>query len=175
MLQILHLEHMFLSPELRDFLVAKASTLQKLHLRSCRAEIEDEMVDDGLRWHELFDALSSAEPKKLRDFLISEARPAPLPMDKSDYDKYHSRAEGEDADADADADLMNEQIKEARERVQGSGKRGWPHELLDHHYRLFYEDLEENFLSFREERDQEAYERFLNLVSRNRERGGESG
>ena len=42
-LQALHLEWMFLSPELRDFITTKAGTLESIHLRSCLAEIDDGM------------------------------------------------------------------------------------------------------------------------------------
>lgn len=161
MLKTLHLEYMFIGPELRDFLVAKASTLQEVHLRSCLAEIEDGMADDGLHWHELFDAISSAKPQKLRDFRISEERPAPLAKDKNDCDKYNSKVEAEDKDT------VNQQIKEARETVEGSGKRVWPHVRVDDKYGMLFEDLEENFVSFREGRDQEAYERMLDIISRN--------
>lgn len=168
MLKTLHLEYMFLGPELRDFLVAKASTLQQVHLRSCLAEIGPRMGDSGIGWlddglhrHELFDAISSAQPKKLRQFRISEGWPAPLPKEYNDYHQYESKAYAEDEN------MMNEQIKEAREMVERGEKRVWAHVWVDHKYGMLFENLKTNFLSVREGRDQEAYERLIDTIGRN--------
>ena len=168
MLKNLHLEYMFLSPELRDFLVAKASTLQQVHLRSCLAEIRERMagdgskrVNDGLHWHELFDAVSSAQPEKLRHLRISEDWPVPLPQEYNDYGQYQSKTEAEDEDT------VNEQIKEARETAERGEKRVWAHVWVDHKYGMIFEHLKDNFLSFREGRDQRAYERLVDIIARN--------
>lgn len=162
MLKSLHLEYMFLSPELRGFLVAKAPSLQKVHLRSCLAEGEVGMVAEVLCWHELFDAISSAKPKNLREFRLSEEEPAPLPENiPRDFEKSNSKFANEDMDA------LKEEIAAARETVKGGGKRVWAHVTVDDKYGMLFEDIEENFVSFREGRDQKAYERLCNIISRN--------
>lgn len=173
MLKTLHLEYMFLSPELRDFLVAKASnTLQQVHLRSCLAEIGERMTDDGsrtvadgLHWHELFDAVSSAQPENLRLFRISEEWPAPLPKEQSDFGKYQNKIEAED-DYRINEEI-NEEIKEAWETVQRGEKRVWAHVWVDHKYGMVFVHLKDNFFNFRAGRDQEAYERLIDIIGKN--------
>lgn len=160
-LKIVHLEYMFLSPELRDFLVGHASTLEEVHLRSCLAETDDSMAEDGLHWHELFDAISSARPSKLQIFKVTQERPASLPESKRGYDKFDSKVQ------DENETTLNAEIEQARETAEAREKRVWPHVTVDDKYGMLFEDEEENFLSFREGRDQEAFERLMSIVEGN--------
>ena len=163
LLKTVHLEYMFLSPELRDFLVRHVSTLEELHLRSCLAETDESMAEGGLHWHELFDAVSSAGPTKLRTFKVTQERPAPLPENKGDCEKYDSKLE------DEDEETVNNHMKQARKTVENGEKKVWPHVTVDDKYGMLFEDEEENFLSFREGRDQEAFERLMSIAERNAE------
>ena len=46
-------------------------------------------------------------------------------------------------------------------------KRVWAHVCIDDKYGMLFEDVEENFISFREGRDQAAYERLMGIVENN--------
>lgn len=160
-LKTVHLEYLFLSPDLRDFLVGHVATLEEVHFRSCLAETDDSMAEDGLHWHELFDAISSAQPSKLRLLKVTQERPAALPKSKDDCEKYDSKLEDEDEEA------LNAEIKQARKTVEDGEKGVWPHVTVDDKYGMLFEDEEENFLSFREGRDQEAFERLMSIAQGN--------
>ena len=160
-LKIVHLEYMLLSPELRDFIVGHATTLEEVHLRSCLAETDHSMAENGLHWHEFFDAISSARPTKLHIFKVTQDRPASLPESKSSCNKFNSKVQ------DEDETTLNAQIEQARKTPKTGEKMVWPHVEVDQEYGFFSQDEEENFLSFREGRDQEAFERLMSIVEGN--------
>ena len=162
-LKAVHLEYMFLSPELRDFLVGHVSTLEDLHFRSCLAETDEGMAENGLHWHELFDAISSAGPTKLRIFKVTHEHPVSLPESKGDCYKYDSKLEEEDEET------LHAEMKQARKTAEDGGKRVWPHVTVDDKYGMLFEDEEEIFLSYREGKDQEAFERLMSIAERNAE------
>ena len=162
-LKAAHLEYMFLSPELRDFLVGHVSTLEELHFRSCQAETDDSMAENGLHWHELFDAISSAGPTKLRNFKVTHEHAVLLPKSKADCVEHGNKFE------DEDEETLNAEMKQARKTVEDGEKRVWPHVGVDDKYGWLFEDVEEIFLSFREGKDQEAFERLMGIAERNAE------
>ena len=165
-LKTVHLEYMILSPELRSFLVGHVSTLEDLHLRSCFAEIAYDMTENVLHWHELFDAISSAEPTKLRAFKVTQERPAPLPKSKDECQKYLPYNL-----KDEDEETLNAQMEQARKVLEEDGeKRVWRYATVDEKYGIVDDDEEENFLDFfKEGKDQEAFERLVSIVERNAE------
>lgn len=69
-LKTLHLEQIFASPELIDFLVGYKDTLEELTLRNCYASTENN-AENGIYWSDLFDSLFSACPTRLRRFELT--------------------------------------------------------------------------------------------------------
>lgn len=157
-LKTLHLEYMLLDIWLQDFLVHKAGTLETVHLRNCSAEIYDGVGESGIHWHELFDAISSARPRRLHTFGVSEDRPAPALTDQYDRDWYVNRS------PDEERTMVSAQIEETRSMLEGGGKRVWPHVNANDDHGFILEDEVGNYVSFREGRDQEAFERLMEIV-----------
>lgn len=158
LLKTVHLEWVFIGPELRDFFVGHMNTLEEVHLRNGLAEISTGMSDDGIHWCELFDAILSAKPPKLRTFKVTEDRPAPLPSDMGDF--------SEDFE-DADEEVVKAEIDVVREKADRGEARVWAHITVDDKYGMLFEDEEHNFVSMREGKDQDAWERLMDLVKGN--------
>ena len=170
LLKTVHLEWLFISPELRDFLVGHMNKLEEIHLRNGLAEISTGMSDNGIHWHELFDAISSAKPSKLRTFKITEDRPAPLPDDMRDFDEF----DGSDSDEfdgiaaeDVDEEAVMAEIVMVRERAERGEARVWAHITVDDKYGMLFGDEEHNFVSMKEGKDQDAWERLMDVVRGN--------
>ena len=161
-LKTVHLENIFVSPELRDFLLGHVGTLEELHLHGCLAETDTSMAEDGLHWHELFDAIASAGFTELRTFEVTQEPPAPLPKNLEDCEKDDSKL------VDEDEETLTAQMTQARNTVKHGEKRVWAHAVVNG-YGVLSEDKEENFRSFREGRDQEAFERLMSIIERNTE------
>ena len=154
----MHLEWVFIGPELRDFLVGHADRLEEVHLRNGLAEISTGMSDDGIHWCEFFDAISSVKPPKLRTFKVTEDRPAPLPDDMGDFN---------DGFEDADEEVIEAEIEVAKGNAERGEGRVWAHIIVDDKYGMLFEDEEHNFMSMREGKDQDAWVRLMDLVRGN--------
>ena len=158
LLKTVHLDWVFIGPELRDFLVGHANTLEEVHLRNGLAETNTGMSDDGIHWWEFFDAISSAKPAKLRTLRVTEDRPAPLPNDMGDFD---------DGFENADKEVVKAEIEVAKEKAEREEGRVWAHIIVDDKYGMLFEDEQRNFISMREGKDQSAWERLKDLVKGN--------
>lgn len=163
LLKNVHFEWIFIGPELRDFLVGHTSTLEHVHLRNGLAETDTGMSDDGIHWFELFDAISSAKPGKLHTFKVTEDSPAPLPNGMGDLD---------DGWEGADEGEIEAEISRMREKAESGEARVWAHITVDDKYGMLFEDEESNLASMREGKDQDAWERLMDVVRRN---GGDGG
>ena len=66
LLTTLHLDYIFISTELTDFLVGHKDTLEELILQDCYASTGDRTAfDNGIHWSQLFTSLFSACPPQL--------------------------------------------------------------------------------------------------------------
>ena len=66
-LTTLHLDLIFISPELSDFLVGHKDTIEELILRDCYASTGPETdIDNGIYWSQLFTSLCSTCPAQLQ-------------------------------------------------------------------------------------------------------------
>lgn len=91
LLTTLHLDCIFASLELSDFLVGHKDTLEELTLRkNCYASIQpfEGYLPGGIHWSELFTSLFSAQPAHLRRFeLVGNTTRAPSEEDISEEEK----------------------------------------------------------------------------------------
>lgn len=83
-LKSLSLEYIFICPEMIDFLTAHDSTLEQFILTSCYA-CPLSLAENGLHWHQFFDALNKANMRQLRRLEITPTNP-PLTSDE-DFDR----------------------------------------------------------------------------------------
>lgn len=161
LLKSLHLKYIILGPELRDFLVGHANMLEEVHMHNCLAETDTRLTNSGLHWADVFDALASAKPGRLRALLITEDCPAPLSNEVGYSNNFYSKID------EKDEEKVDKEIEEAEKAVEEGKGRVWPHVTLDDKYGWLFEDEEENFISFREGNDQRAFERLMDIVRKN--------
>ena len=98
LLRTLHLDHIFVSRELIEFLVGHNDTLEELSLRKCYAgrpfpylSIDD---DNGINWSELFTSLFYACAAKLRRFELAGCG-MPFPSEERLREEYLDEEETE--------------------------------------------------------------------------------
>lgn len=143
----LHLEYVFASPELIDFLVGHKNILEQLTLRNCYASTgECSFAENGVYWSKLFTDLFFASPTQLRHFEL-DGREMPLPSEK-DFDE-----EG------------NEQVRIILE--QDPGRKLFPYGSMDDDFGVLFYDDGETLMCFLEGDDQWAWDQLMGLVESN--------
>lgn len=147
LLTILHLDHIFASPALVDFLVGHKNTLEELILRNCYASAGiNALAENGIYWSEFFSSLFSVQPTHLRHFeLVGNDMPFP--------------SEGTlDKEASAELHATLEQIPD---RIL------FPYMILDDKYGMLFYDDEQSLEAFSNGEDQTSWNRLMGLVERN--------
>ncbi|MCJ1465220.1 hypothetical protein MMC07_003836 [Pseudocyphellaria aurata] len=145
LLKTLHLEYVFASRELIDFLVYHKDTLEEVTLRNCYASVDD--ICRGTRWSKLFKSLWSAHPTKLRRFELAR--------DKADP---HFENKGF---------LLDEEEETIQTLLQDAGN------IIFLYANIYYKRGElvfngkETWRAFLEQKDQRYWRRLMKLVDRN--------
>lgn len=153
LLTALHLDHIFVSPELVDFLVGHKDTLKELALSNCWASTgADSIAHNGICWSQLFTSILSANPVQLRRFeLIGDAHiPLHIPLPR-----VYLLEEAEDLK------------KLCAIPRQGPGRVFFPYADLEGMSCVLCYDREESWAAFRKMEDQESWDRLMRLVDRN--------
>lgn len=70
LIQSIHLEGVWVCPDLLNVLASRISTLKSITMRDCMGHAPDEANMPELRWAHLFQGLADASPKFLKSFLI---------------------------------------------------------------------------------------------------------
>lgn len=153
LLTTLHLDYIFASPELINFLVGHRDTLEKVILRRCYASIGG-VAYNGIYWSEFFNSLSSACPAKLRCFELVDSK-VPLTSD-------------EEFGSEENEEEVPDEVREARTILQQDpGRRLFPYAYLDDKYGNIFFDEEKVLASFLKGEDQRNWDRLMELVERN--------
>lgn len=137
LLTTLHLENIFASPELIDFLVGHKDTLEELVLRNCNAAI----MEMGTYWSELFTSFFFAHPAKLRHLELFDCE-MNLMFEEEEYEQVLAILQ------------------------QDSRRIFFPYALLDK-YGVLYYDEETSLEEFLEGNDQMSWDRLIGLVKQN--------
>jgi hypothetical protein len=159
-LRTVQVRYLFLCPELRDFLVPHADTLEEIVMLDCLAssEVLDEDTE-GMAWCRLFDALSEATPSKLRR----------LEVRWTEEVEWGSEWEDAPEDVNADTDQIRRLLEDDPEAVF------FNYTNLDDKYGMLFEDVHEIRSSFSQGGDQKAYKRLISMVENNRTKLASSG
>jgi hypothetical protein len=155
LLMYLYLKYIFVCPELLDFLVWHAGTLESVSFSDWYGRTSDRgPTEHSTIWYALFIAFSDAEPRKLSQFEILPVNvpyhmpPCQIPPPQP------SRAE------------------EVRLLLEENPKRRlFPYAVLDDKYGMLLEDEYENQASFFKGDDQKSWERLMEIVEGNRGAG----
>jgi hypothetical protein len=152
-LRSVQVRYLFICPELRDFLVAHADTLEEIVMLDCLASVEvlDEDTE-GMAWCRLFDAISEATPSKLRR----------LEVRWTEEVEWGSEWEDAPEDVNADTDKIRQFLEDDPEAVF------FNYTNLDDKYGMLFEDEHEIRSSFLQGGDQKAYKRLMAIVEKNR-------
>lgn len=150
LLKTLHLEYIFVCPELIDFLVGHKDTLEELTLCNCSASIHAGDVS----WSKLFASLFSAHPAQLRRFdLVGHNIPLTI-NEEWGYEEKEWEVPGK--------------VLEARTILrQDPRRRLFAYAFLDIPSGEFLYDKEEILESFWFGHDQESWDRLMELVEEN--------
>lgn len=146
LLTTLHLEYIFVSPELIDFLVGHKHTLEELTLRHCAASTRDgSEADNGIYWSQFFSSLCSACPTQFRRFelLGDEIRPSEDAFDKEEKENVRT--------------ILR----------QDPGRLMFPYAYLTSLYGNLFYDHEESLAAFLKGEDQRSWNQLMRLVEGN--------
>ncbi|KAL1311411.1 hypothetical protein AAFC00_001573 [Neodothiora populina] len=69
-LESIHLEGVWICPDLRDIIISRVDTLRSITLRNCMGHAPDEEYLPESRWAYLFQGLAESSPTKLKQFVI---------------------------------------------------------------------------------------------------------
>ncbi|KAK4692312.1 hypothetical protein P7C71_g4862, partial [Lecanoromycetidae sp. Uapishka_2] len=153
LLKSLHLELIFICPELVSFLLSHSKTLEHLSLTNCYAGIGG-LAENGIHWEELLDPLCDADLKKLRQIHIL---PEDLPL--SEGEVYPHLVKDEE---------VSDEVREARRILEADpGRRLFGHAMLDDKYGMILQNEWENLASFQQGEDQRSYDRLVRKVNAN--------
>lgn len=148
----LHLEYIFASPELINFLVGHRDTLEKVSLHECYASPGGH-AKNCIYWFKLFTSLVSACPTKLHHFeLVSDT---PL----TGEEQFGMRETESNVPAE---------VREARTILrQYPGKRLFPYAIYQDEDVMLFCEIGENLASFLKGEDQRTWDQLMELVERN--------
>ena len=156
LLKAVHLEHVFICPELIDFLVGHSKTLERLSLNHCFGGVNG-LAENGIHWKQLFDTVYDSNPEKLRQI---EILPIKLPL-----------TDAEVWGAPETETKISEEVREARQILEtDSNRRVFAYTTLDDKYGMLFQDEEENLASFLRGEDQASYERLKHKINQNAEK-----
>ena len=149
LLKSIHLENVFVCPELIDSLIGHRDILESITLHDCFGGI-DGMAENGIHWSVLFTALANAESTQLRQLEI-------LPLDVP-YKYRFGSADDEERD----------EVQEITRLLEEDPKRRlFAYTILDDKYGMVFENDEENRNAFLKGDDQRAYDRLMQIVNAN--------
>ena len=151
LLATLHLDYIFASPELNDFLVGHKDTLEELVLCNCYASTSDDegLAENGIHWSQIFTPLFSAHPPRLRRLELIGRDMRGL-LDKRDF--------------------TEEQYEQVRTVHRQDPERiMFPYAFLDFACGTLYYDEHTSLKSLLNGEDQRSWDRLVELVKRNAE------
>ncbi|KAK3178345.1 hypothetical protein OEA41_000480 [Lepraria neglecta] len=152
LLKAVHLEHVFICPELIDFLVGHSKTLERLSLNHCFGGVNG-LAENGIHWKQLFDTVYNANPEKLRQI---EILPIKLPLtDAEVWGAPETETE------------ISEEVRDRQILETDSSRRVFAYTTLDDKYGMLFQDEEENLASFLRGEDQASYERLEHKINQN--------
>ena len=162
LLKSLHLEHIFICQELVDFVTSHSDTLEQLTLQDCHSSVNGLQDNDAFYWNHLFDALHSADLKRLSHL---EIRPfnAPLTFEEAMERNYH-RVPTEQVEPDNVQQIRRVLSTDVRRRVFG-------YATLSDKYGDCDEDEEETQAAFERGEDQVAFDKLMGNVRANAAKG----
>ncbi|MCJ1429249.1 hypothetical protein MMC29_007162, partial [Sticta canariensis] len=145
LLAILHLDYIFASPELIDFLIGHKDTLEELILCNCYASTYP-YAKNGIHWSQFFTSLFSAYPTQLRRLELV-GRDMCL-LEKRDF-------------TEAQYERVRAVHRQDPERIM------FPYANLDIKYGYLWYDDEKSLASLSDGEDQRSWDRLMELVERN--------
>ena len=144
----LHLDHIFASPELSDFLVGHKDTLEELTLHDCYASTgARSSIEHGIYWSQLFTSIFSACPAKLRR----------LELDSGVWSRFFTGFLCVDEERDNVLTILQ----------QNPNRILFPYAKSSEDYGLLTYDRDECFAAFWNEEDQRSWDRLMGLVEAN--------
>ncbi|KAG6995744.1 hypothetical protein G7Y79_00042g078490 [Physcia stellaris] len=153
-LKNLHLDYIFISPELIDFFLGHDKTLESLSMRNCSADLG---TSNGIPWYRFFDTLHDANLTKLRNLEILPKN-APL-IDESGYRTVE------------DDENLPAEVKEARRALEDDpARRSFMYTRLEDVWGFLRMVEEENLAAFQSGRDQASYDRLMEKIKINHAR-----
>ena len=161
LLKILALRYIFVCRELTDFLVAHADTLEEVVMTDCLA-CNSPLVDDvntendGMRWHEMFNAFADSSPSRLKRLDILSTKEIDV-----EYKTRYPYTEDDDEDEGGDVVKVREELAENPKR------RLFTYVDLDDKYGTLMEDYKQVREAFLSGNDQRAYDRLVSIVEKN--------
>ncbi len=157
MLKCLHLENVFVCPELVDFLVGHVGTLESVFLHDCFASPgRATLAKNGIAWDVLFNTFADAEPKQLHQFSI-------MPRQRPDQPGILHGGDGE-----AGLQKGKAQQRAARLILDESPERVlFAYVYLDDVYGWVFDDEHLTRVAFLQGDDQRSYERLREIMEAN--------
>lgn len=152
-LKTLFLENIFICPELVEFLVGHADTLERVLLHNCFAGVGG-LAENGIYWERLFILWADSNPQALQHVEI-------LPFENIFENEYGNDKGGE----------YHEELTRTRKMLEEDpNRRHFEYRYLDDKYGIVFRDDPETRSTFFEGHDQQAYDRLMKIVKRNNER-----
>ncbi|MCJ1268322.1 hypothetical protein MMC22_008210 [Lobaria immixta] len=155
LLTTLHLDYIFVSPELTDFLVDHKDTLEEMTLRDCYASTgPGNRIGNGIYWAQLFTSLSSACLTKLRCF---ELVISPI---SSSFRKPSS---------------VDERYKNVRTILRKDPRRIFFPYAEIYSSGMLFQDWDECFVAFFKGEDQRSWDQLMGMIEGNAKEATTSG
>lgn len=159
-LKELHLEFCCICDELAGFITSHANTLAKLTLSCCVSSFNKLQHGGRYSWKDLFHALNGVKLKALSELVILPLNP-PLTL-KEEIEKAYEPTERN----------KTPEVRQVRHLLeQDPGRRLFAYAELDTSYGMIFQNFEENVAAFLRGEDQSAYDRVMEQVTRNAQKG----
>ena len=154
LLKSLRVEHIFICPELFEFVMGQANTLEQLILHNCYSSVNPSHMTYGFYWSHFLNALHGAGLKKLAHL---EIQPWNAPLTYEEYYLRKHQATSKEPEPDRVQQIRRVLNGDARRRVFGYG-------VLRDNYGVHDVDGEETQAAFERGEDQLAYDNLMNRI-----------
>jgi hypothetical protein len=142
-LRVLKFKECFIGPNMRDFICGHAATLESIELEDCASGLDSGSAENPISWAELFDSISKAGCRQLKDFVIP---PTEIFLEYS-----------------------QPYVKERINELAGN-TRLFAYKALDGKYGFAMDNEDANFAAYERGEDPAAWDRLLAVIEENRRR-----
>ncbi|KAF2652981.1 hypothetical protein K491DRAFT_581603, partial [Lophiostoma macrostomum CBS 122681] len=142
-LRVLKFRRCFIGPPMRDFISSHAATLESIELEDCASGFDSGLADDAITWAELFDRISRAGFRQLKEVIIP---PTDVPLEYG-------------------ADERSSPLVDLNELPANS--RLFSYKSLDDKYGFAMDNEDANFAAYEGGEDQAAWDRLLAVLEEN--------